>query len=80
MEVTKIINAENKQIFRRKNQENKQILLGMRRIAECMWRIQEKFPIRTKETRTKKGLRDNAHGPKNAGFQDNTGLFPFVLS
>lgn len=55
----------------------------MRRIAECMWRIQEKFPVRatgTTEMRTEKGMRDNAHRPKNAGFQDNTGLFPFVLN
>lgn len=82
MEAKKIINVEKINTWKKK-QENKQTLLGMRRRAECTWRIQEKFPIGTTGMtgmRTEKGMRENAHRPKKAGFQDNTGLFPSMLS
>lgn len=63
--------------------ENKQTLLGRKRTVECMWGIQEKFPVRTMETTekgTEKGMRGDTHRSENAELHESVYLFPFVLS
>lgn len=56
--------------------------MRIRRIVERMWRIQEKFPVRTIETAekgTEEGIRGNAHKWENAGSHGNMCL-SIVLS